>query len=401
MKKYIKKNKFIIGLFLFSLILRLIVVLCINTPIISDFKTMYDAATELLNGTSEYKKTPYFLTYGYQMGHVIYQFFFLKICNSAIFLKIISCLITSFIPVFIYLISKKIASEKSAKIVSILYSVFLFPLLLNTVLTNQHLPLLLTLIAIYILLNMKNKIIIKSIVIGLLLGISNILRSEGIVYITALIIYSIYLIIKKNDFKKIIISLVIIIVSYIGIFNITSNILISKDLSINGLKNMNPTWKFVAGFNYDKNGIYNDLDASLYSSYKQSDIAKKELKNRVSQIDKIPLHFLKKVKIFWFNSDLSWSIGHIDYNTYNILNSINKVTIYIINILVFFSLFSLFKIKKISNTQILVTLIVVIYFGVYLLIEVMPRYAYAPQVFLFILAAIGIDNIIKIKRNSN
>lgn len=396
-KQFYKNNKFLFLLFGFSFLIRLIIILLIDTPLFSDFETMYNASLELVNKTSNYKKTIYFLTWGYQMGHVVYQYLLLKIWNNVFFLKLINIIVTSFIPVLIYLISKKVTTEKTAKIISVLYSVFLFPLLLNTVLTNQHLPLLLNLIVIYLIINMKyNKVIKISLIVGLLLGISNILRSEGIVYITCIFLYSIYLIIKKYDIKKIIISFLLIIFTYFCTFNLSSFILMKTDISENGLKNMNPTWKFVAGFNYETNGVYSDEDASKYSSYLQVNETKKELNSRITKYDQIPLLFLKKIKILWFNSDLSWSLGYLNNNiTYKILTFINQIFIVVFNILTILSLIKFKNIKHISKTQIIITLILFIYFGVYLLIEVMPRYAYSIQPFIFILGGITIDQIRK------
>ena len=391
-KKTIINNKFIFSLFFLSLFLRLIVVIFIKTDIISDFKTMYDASLEILNNTSNYRNSTYFLTWGYQMGHVIYQSLFLSIINNVIFLKILNAFITSFIPVMIYLISRNISSEKSAKIVSLVYTVFLFPLLLNNVLTNQHLPLLLSLIFVYMVLKVDfdKKIIFKSIVIGLILGISNILRQEGIVYITAIIIYGIYLIIKKYNYKKIFLSSILIISSYLLIFNVTSFLLIKNNLSENGLKNMNSTWKFVTGFNTNTNGMYSSVDASKYSSYTQTLEAKKELKNRINNHKTLPSLFLKKIKITWINSDLSWSIGTINPRTYNLFNNINQIFIIIIDLLALLSILKINSLKE-NKTYLLVSLVLLIFFGVYLLIEVMPRYAYDFQPYLFILSSVSIN----------
>lgn len=401
-REFIKRNKFILCLFLFSFLIRLVIVLFVKTGIVSDFKTMYDASLELLNGTSNYKHSLYFLTWGYQMGHVLYQTFLLNIVNSVIFLKIINALITSFIPIMIYLISRKMSSERSARIVSIGYSIFLFPLLLNNVLTNQHLPLLLGLVSIYLILNIdfNKKIFGKSLFIGLLLGVANIIRQEGIVYITALIIYSVYLIIRRYNVKKIVISISTIIITYLLVFNLTSFILVKTDISQNGLKNMNSTWKFVTGFNLNTNGMYSNDDAEKYSNYKQVDAAKKELKNRISNYETLPLLFLKKSKITWINSDLSWSIDSVNQNVYQKLNSINQILIIILDILVLFTLFKISRIKD-NNTFFIVGLICLIYFGVYLLIEVMPRYAYGFQPFLFILSSLTLDSIglkLKVKK---
>lgn len=390
-KKWVKENKFIVFIFLFSFIIRLGVILLVDTPIISDFKMMYDAALEVVNGTDSYKSMGYFITWGYQMGHVLYQAFLLNIVNSVFFLKIVNCIITSLTVVFVYLISKRICSERSAKISSILYSIFLFPLLLNTVLTNQFLPVLLILIALYILLNInfKKKIVISSAVVGILLGLSNIFRSETIVIVFSILLYFVFLFITKVDWKKLIISFLIIFMGYYVVFNGTSLLLKATNVSPSGLDILNSSWKFVLGFNYETSGMYSNEDAAIYAG--DSEAAKKEAINRIMQFEKIPLHFLKKTKILWFNSDLSWSIS-MDEVYYKILNVINQLWIILFNILAVCSAFKFIKLKF-EKEHVLMCLILLVYFGVYLLIEVMPRYAYSLQVFEAIIIGISLDYI--------
>ena len=392
-KKWIKENKFIIFLFLFSFIIRLGVILLVETPIISDFKVMYDAALEIVNGTDSYKSMSYFITWGYQMGHVLYQAVLLNIINSVFFLKLMNCIITSLTIVFVYLISRRICSEKSAKISSILYSIFLFPLLLNTVLTNQFLPVLLILIALYILLNInfKKKFIVSSVVVGILLGLSNIFRSETIVIVFSILLYFGFLFITKIDWKKLLVSFLIIFMGYYVVFNGTSLLLKATNISPSGLDILNSSWKFVVGFNYESSGMYTDEDASLYS--RDSEAADKEAIKRITQFEKIPLHFLKKTKVLWFNSDLSWSIS-MDEVYYKTLNIINQLWIIIFNILAVCSAFRFIKLKF-DKEHVLMCLILLVYFGVYLLIEVMPRYAYSLQVFEAIIIGISLDYIFK------
>lgn len=392
-KRWIKENKFIIFLFLFSFIIRLGVIVLVETPIISDFKMMYDAALEIVNGTDSYKSMSYFITWGYQIGHVLYQAVLLNIINSVFFLKFVNCIITSLTVVFVYLISRRICSDRSAKISSVLYSIFLFPLLLNTVLTNQFLPVLLILIALYILLNInfKKKFIVSSVVVGILLGLSNIFRSETIVIIFSILLYFGFLFITKVDWKKLIISFLIIFMGYYVVFNGTSLLLKATGVSPSGLDILNSSWKFVVGFNYESNGMYTDEDASLYS--RDSEAADKEAIKRITQFEKIPLHFLKKTKVLWFNSDLSWSIS-MDEAYYNTLNIINQLWIILFNILAVCSAFRFVKLKF-DKEHVLMCLILLVYFGVYLLIEVMPRYAYSLQVFEAIIIGISLDYIFK------
>ena len=198
-KKWISKHKIIIFLFLFAFVIRIGVILWIDTPVISDFKTMLDASKELVNGTDAYKSMPYFICWGYQMGHVIYQAILLNIINSITFLKIVNAIVTSSTVIMIYLIGKELSTTKAAIIISIIYSIFLFPLLLNTVLTNQLLPMLLILIAIYLWMKKKKENKLMPVIIGILLGISNMLRSETIVIIIAFVLYTIFLMIKKEN----------------------------------------------------------------------------------------------------------------------------------------------------------------------------------------------------------
>lgn len=392
-KRWIKENKFIIFLFLFSFIIRLGVIVLVETPIISDFKMMYDAALEIVNGTDSYKSMSYFITWGYQMGHVLYQAVLLNIINSVFFLKFVNCIFTSLTVVFVYLISRRICSDRSAKISSILYSIFLFPLLLNTVLTNQFLPVLLILIALYILLNInfKKKFIVSSVVVGILLGLSNIFRSETIVIIFSILLYFGFLFITKVDWKKLIVSFLIIFMGYYVVFNGTSLLLKATGVSPSGLDILNSSWKFVVGFNYESSGMYTDEDASLYS--RDSEAADKEAIKRITQFEKIPLHFLKKTKVLWFNSDLSWSIS-MDEVYYKVLNIINQIWIILFNILAVCSAFRFVKLKF-DKEHVLMCLILLVYFGVYLLIEVMPRYAYSLQVFEAIIIGISLDYIFK------
>ena len=389
MKDIIKKNKFIILLFLLSFTLRLIYVLLVDTPIISDFRAMYDASIELVNGTSNYKSMNYFILWGYQMGHVLYQAILLNMCNSVLFLKIFNCIISSFTVVFVYLLCCRVAGKKSSRIISIVYSLFPFSLYMNSVLSNQQLPLLLVLIALYLFINIDyNKFIGKSLFIGLLLGLSNILRSEVIVIIGSLFVFSLFLI-KNHGFKKICFSFIIIFSMYLVCFKGCSFILKQSGISPNGLSNMNPNWKFVLGFNYKTSGMYSEEDAALYAY--DADLSRQEVINRIKNYKEIPLLFVKKTKILWLNSDLYWPIGHLSNSPfYKVSNVVNQSYIYLFVLLSILSLKKLFS----NKVQLLIFIILFMYFGTYLLIEVMPRYAYNLHAFEAVLCSVGLDVLI-------
>lgn len=398
-KKWISKHKIIIFLFLFAFVIRIGVILWIDTPVISDFKTMLDASKELVNGTDAYKSMPYFICWGYQMGHVIYQAILLNIINSITFLKIVNAIVTSSTVIMIYLIGKELSTTKAAIIISIIYSIFLFPLLLNTVLTNQLLPMLLILIAIYLWMKKKKENKLMPVIIGILLGISNMLRSETIVIIIAFVLYTIFLMIKKENRKALIINLCLIIISYFTLTTATSFALKATDISPSGLENKNSSWKFLEGLNVETRGQYSEDDAIKYSYDKKK--TTKELKKRIQEEwQQYPLLFAKKTKILWLNSDLSWSLGHIEnQEDLKLYEGINQIFIYFFVIMSLLSAITLFK-KTYKKEQILILLILFIYFGVYLFIEVMPRYAYSLQIFEALLASITLGYILDNKKIS-
>lgn len=398
-KKWISKHKIIIFLFLFAFVIRIGVILWIDTPVISDFKTMLDASKELVNGTDAYKSMPYFICWGYQMGHVIYQAILLNIINSITFLKIVNAIVTSSTVIMIYLIGKELSTTKAAIIISIIYSIFLFPLLLNTVLTNQLLPMLLILIAIYLWMKKKKENKLMPVIIGILLGISNMLRSETIVIIIAFVLYTIFLMIKKENRKALIINLCLIIISYFTLTTATSFALKATDISPSGLENKNSSWKFLEGLNIETRGQYSEDDAIKYSYDKKK--TTKELKKRIQEEwQQYPLLFAKKTKILWLNSDLSWSLGHIEnQEDLKLYEGINQIFIYFFVIMSLLSAITLFK-KTYKKEQILILLILFIYFGVYLFIEVMPRYAYSLQIFEALLASITLGYILDNKKIS-
>lgn len=398
-KEWIPKHKIIIFLFLFAFVIRIGVILWIDTPVISDFKTMLDASKELVNGTDAYKSMPYFICWGYQMGHVIYQAILLNIINSITFLKIVNAIVTSSTVIMIYLIGKELSTTKAAIIISIIYSIFLFPLLLNTVLTNQLLPMLLILIAIYLWMKKKKENKLMPVIIGILLGISNMLRGETIVIIIAFVLYTIFLMIKKENRKALIINLCLIIISYFTLTTATSFVLKATDISPSGLENKNSSWKFLEGLNIETRGQYSEDDAIKYSYDKKK--TTKELKKRIQEEwQQYPLLFAKKTKILWLNSDLSWSLGHIEnQEDLKLYEGINQIFIYFFVIMSLLSAITLFK-KTYKKEQILILLILFIYFGVYLFIEVMPRYAYSLQIFEALLASITLGYILDNKKIS-
>lgn len=398
--KYIDKIKdkhFIIILFFLALLVRIITSIYLKVPIMDDFKTMYNASKSLIEGNLTFTKDTYFTNFSYQLGFVFMQGMLLKIINSILFLKIVNSIITSLIVVLIFLISRNISSSRSSKIVSILYLLYFYPLYLNNVLTNQHIQSLLALIIIYLITRKKNKKIIdnnilKNALIGLLLSISNIARSEAIVFVVSFVLIGLtYL--NKQNYKKVIGHFAIMLTVFIIITSSVNILLKANNISKTGLKNNVPLWKFYVGLSVKSNGMYNEEDQNLFFS-KNSKKQKELLKNRIKDnYLSFPILFVKKEVITFTKSNFNIIIDN-NINK-NLLNFILYFSSGVIALILLLFLIGIFPNKVLIDNKIIsIMIILFVYFGVYLFIEVSPRYGYNLQTIIFILSSLGVDKII-------
>lgn len=399
-KKFDLKH-FPIILFATSLILRLAFNLFVETEPISDFKVLFDASQQLLKGDTSFNQTLYFSLWPYQLGFVVYQTLLLKIWNSLFFLKLINCICSSLICLLIYLISKKFVKEKSAQIISLVYSLSIFSISYTSVLSNQHMASLLVYFALYIILT--ERIIkdnyIKYIVAAILIAISNIIRPEAIITIFAIILYLI-LLMRKTNAKKTIIQISLLLIIYFSSLFLVDQVFINTGLSPNGLKNNAPHWKFVLGFNHETNGTYSDNDIYVLEN---EEAGVELIKERifVSPLKLLTL-FKNKILIFWNRTSLSWSFTDSFISTHNrliellpILENHNSYIYYFMYILIIVGIYNCFKNKKYDNKILLILNQVFVTFGVFLLIEVQPRYSYYVQISVIILASLGLDYLLK------
>lgn len=388
--KDIKIKRFSFFIFIFSFIIRLFSILYLKVSIVDDFKTMYIASKSLLNGDFSFLNTFYFKTFSYQLGHVLYQAFFLKIINSVTFLKLINVLISSLIVLFIYLISRNLFNEKIARIVSLTYTFYLYPIYLDSVLTNQHLPALIVLIVIYLLI--KKEINYKLvIIIGILLGIANIFRTESIIIIMGIIIYFIC---NNTSYKNTFIKICLLLVSYF-IFNLGINGIIYLSLGTT-LSNKAPNWKFYCGLNYKYNGIYNTEDQNVYFNSKNKDKNKLVLDRIKEENIKLPVLFLKKEVILWSQTNYDLRINNkINQSIYNFLLYFNQGCL---NLIIILFIISLFSKNKYNDKLLLIKIIIGLYYFIYMFIEISPRYSYILHILIMLEIGISIDKILKIKQ---
>lgn len=410
----LKIKKYWLFIIIFSFLIRLLIILFIKTPLESDFSILLNASNNILNNDYSFMNTLYFKTWSYQLGFAFIQSLFLRIFNDILFLKIINCIISSFTVLLIYLIAKEFVKEKSAQLVSLIYSVLPFTLTYVTILSNQFLSTFLIYLSFYIIISSKFKLNekLRYIIAGTLLAFANVIRPESIVALVSIILFLILTMIIKRNYKEKLINITLVTVCYYAVFMFISFMFVISNISEDGLKNNDPYWKFLLGFNHTTNGTYDYNDVQyLNNSDKELEIIKERVFTSPTKLVKL---FSNKINIFWNDSDLSWTFGYISNNSVTVgnkeiyvsditnkLESVNTYLLIILYICVFIGIYLYINKKKYNENIILLINNVFVTFGVFLLIEVQTRYAYNVQVSIAIISALGINEIynkIKMKK---
>lgn len=407
----LKIPKFAVLLFAVSFIVRMLVIIIFQPPIESDFAVLYEMSKSLLNKDMSYTETGYLLSWGYQIGFIFFQTILLKICDSVFFLKIVNCIFAAGINTLLYLILKEFVNEKAAKFTSLLFMVYLHPMFLTTVLTNQHSSAFFIVLGLYIMVSSKldNKIntYLRYAIVATLIAIGNILRPEGIVFIFSIILFLI-IGIKKGNIKKIITSILIILITYYAIMNVASVAFKATGLSKNGLENTNPLWKFVLGFNYETRGAYSEEDCQYINDKEKELEVILDRTIRTSPLEILGL-FKDKAIVFWTGTGLYWSINYLSDENVNIfgrecngiivsrllLNYNSQIYTVAFWLSVLGAAALLLRRNYKNNKVTLFGIITLVYFGVYLLIEIQNRYTYLPRVILFVLVGIGVETLVE------
>lgn len=401
--------KFGFWLFLFSFIIRIIVVILFDTPITDDYAVQFKAAKEIISGNFNIASTiasGYMLRWGYQMGYTLFMVLLMFINESVVFIKGVNCLFTSFVVLFVYLISSELTNKKTARIISVLYALFPFPLFFNTIVSNQHISSFLFLLAIYILIGKKTESMnykLKYFLIGLCLALGNIIRPEAIIFMFSILAF-LLLTMKKNSLKQIMKAGLILSVTYLSITISASTIVAKTGISPSGFENKVPLWKIAVGFNQLHKGDYSRSLAATFPTDKNAQL-QIVYDYTIGSIEKIPALFMYKEQHFWLDNELNWSLNYLkDKSIYlfgiripfnyirSALDSINQLYLYI-----FFALGLMAIIinrKKMDDRQYLLLIVILTYSLVYLLIECTPRYAYTAQIFLVLMSSYSVKYIL-------
>ncbi len=401
---FIAKNNniknFTIYLVIASLLIRLLTIILMNIPQVTDYYLINEAAMKFANNDISFVNDSYFSMWPYQLGFTLYEGLIYKIIPNIWALKILNIIYTTLTVLLIYKISKKFTTERASRMVSLLYMILPLPLILNVTLNNHILSALLILDATTFLIKKKIKTS-DYIIASILIAIANIIRPESIIIVFSLLLFMLIKM-KKKTFKKLFINYILFVSIYLLINIGASKLLILTNFNKDGLKNTNPTWKFVLGTNYDSCGHYSYEDEVNILGNKELQID--TIKNRISD----PIKDIKlatcKINSFWTLND--FDVKGEQFNEKKILNidfnyikkqviSVNSI-IYLTTLLM--AIIGIIKYKKemYKNNSILFVIFMIVTFFVYLLIEIQARYTYLNIISIFIISSYGYEYIFKL-----
>ena len=396
----IKVKRFWILLLVVSFLIRLAAIVIFNFPQTTDFKLMYECALKFVNHDFSWNSTAYFMMWPYQSGFVVYEGLLLKLINNIYFLKVLNIIYESLLVVLIYYFSRRFVKDESARVAAILFMVYPYNIYLGTTLANHHIATILSYLGIVFLLSRKKKPY-YFIVAGILIGLSNVLRPEGIIIIFSYLLFMIFNL-KKDNFKKEVLGFLILLVSYGGINLICSNLIILSGVNNDGLKNTNPLWKFVLGFNGDSCGYY-DYNDEVYINNKEKELEIIKERLNPSNVGRL---VLCKTNRMWLSNkidvkdssyDKAYYIGNIKIKFNDLANVVSLTNHYIFLFVMVMMILGVFRNRKdiINNESLFFLIMVVVAYFVFLLIEIQPRYLYLIHPSIFILSAYGIEEVMK------
>ena len=417
--KILENKMIIISFILVAILLRFSLLMFDYNEVYSDEATFYYNAVSLASNLEINSK--YIAVFPYLFGYINILSMFMKVFGTTIYHAITFNIIIDLISaVFAYLFGKKIFNDKKKGILFLL--IWLFNPF-NIIWCMKILPInivnTMIIISAYVfeclLSSFNNKrYLIISIVLGIIIGISNSFRPIMIIFLIAIFLYYLYLIIfSKYNLKKLLLSFIMISLCY-GVYN-NLNYKLVEDATGYTPSKSGSGWSVYVGSNINSNGEW-FLEPKLDEFFvKDEDFSPSEIheyfmeegiKNYKSyNLITVSKFMIKKLEVLT-NDVYSYTYENFTSSVINQskkYNTVLKSYLYCFWFLMFIiNIFSIFNITdKDENSRLVFYRLFFIGLVVsHLLVEVSPRYFMPMLVPLMILMGFQIEKLMK-KENVN
>lgn len=396
-------------LFCLRLSLALAVIFTVQSQPTQDFKTLYNAACQMAQGSREYLNEAYFYNWAYQTGFVAYEALVIRIFGQSLLpLKLLNAMWMAGTGVLVFVIGKCLFSERTAMVASLFYAVYPAPYFLASVLTNQHIAAFFYYFAIWLLLRKKQLTWQNALPAGLALAIGNVMRPLGSVIVLAILCWGAIRLLKQGKgYLQEGAAVLACIAVYFAVSRLCSHLIIWTGLNPEGLKNNLSIWKFVVGFNAESGGVWNTADYAYYQL--PHDEALTAMKELVAERLRQPLGdwidlLWEKIRVLWGScEDLNWAVSHWDKKKIIFGHSIEmwlKAVKFADRGVFLFAialnlpgLLRALRQKDSSKAALLLGFLFCGYTAVHLLIEVQARYRYFLMPVILLFAGVGVEQL--------
>lgn len=401
-----------------SLMVRLLYVVVIPTEPISDFKILYEAAQASSRGDFSWSHVSisegYFYWWCYQIPFVLYESIIIRLFHSIFVLKLFNVFFMVGINYLLYRIGRFFLSDKAALCVAFIYAIFPGAVMYTSVLTNQHISLFFLLSGVLVLLCAKQwwELLLS----GIILAISDLMRPETIVILTAFICCGLLRYVQHpniESIKRLVITVILVVGCYWMTKKLVELVLIWVNIAPNGLGSNIQEWKFALGLgNVEGYGGYSEEHISIL--YMEDDSARRAMLTEIiSEFFhhppmEIARFFLRKINYFWTcPQNLEWSLWNVENNmqilrggmTVQAFREYNQylergmlLLVYLLTLPV---PILLWKGKNTNGVGLFCIAKICVVFCVYLLIEVQPRYRYFTIPFWLLIGGMTVEWLIQ------
>jgi len=386
---------FMLALAVLAFSLRVAWIVLVKTQPDSDYYVMYAAARKAAKGDFSFNTDPYFAAWAYQMGFTLYQSLIIRLFGEGILsLKLINCIISTGTVILVYKTGETVFNERAGRLAGLLYCVYPPVIIADSVLTNQIMASFLFSLAGYLLVADREEKRSTYVLVGMLFALADIVRPLAPVMLAVFILYRLIRFISAKD-RKLLLNTGIALLTFFVIFEGTGRLLTAAKISPNGLDDRDPLWKFVIGLNYATSGQYSDEDALYVSGYALGEERNgKELeliRERTASPARLGKLMLEKYAIMWGTEDsmVYWSADVGQPKLMEEVGESEQIMYLAAALAALIAAAALFRSK--NEKAYLFALLLLIYMGAHLLIEIQTRYRDFILPAMFILAGFGLS----------
>ena len=364
---------------------------------------MYLSAKELLNGDySAFRGFKYLARFPHLVCSTLYMALMILIFpTSHLFaIKIMDVILSIISLILLYKLSDYFLKHEKVKLAVILLGgIFPASIAYSATFCTENVAIPLFLAAMLLFMSAcKTNDTGKWLLCGIVLSISNLFRAVGIVFLIAFVIY-IFVFTKESKFRNsfIIISIMLFTTFTTSLFLISTGI-IEKPL----WQGTEPSFAtlMLKGSNVESKGKWNLEDAQfIEENLGNENLSKICTERAINRIIELPL--LKRIEFFITKFLSQWSIGDFCGTYWATLETENEIIgivprnfQIIFSIIILLSLLSVFT-KNISVSTTIMYILLCGFGLAFMILETQPRYSYICSWIFVMLAAQGIENIIK------